>query len=289
MPELRAPQGWSGHAAGPSPTGDPGVGRRARWIRPRYGRDGAAAGRLGPGVLASFRATATEVSLGRAMFGAVSWLLVTAPARRIRRGRPDFMLSGRRFPYLPLTLATERRAEIPLGLAFLRAARPGERILEVGNVLGRHDATGRDIVDRYESAAGVINDDILTYAPVRRYDRIVSISTLEHVGFDEPVPAPGAFARALEHLVVDLLAPEGRFLATVPLGYNPEVDSMVLSGRAPRGISAMGLRRIGLFNEWRETPLEQIGSRDTAGPYPGASVIAVLTSGPSPFEAGAHP
>ena len=42
-----------------------------------------------------------------------------------------------------------------------------------------------DIVDKYEKKKGIINQDIVDYKPDKKYDLIISISTLEHVGWDE--------------------------------------------------------------------------------------------------------
>jgi len=61
----------------------------------------------------------------------------------------------------------------------------GKNILEIGNVLSRHIKLEHDILDKYETAKGVINEDIVDFKSEKKYDLIISISTLEHVGWDE--------------------------------------------------------------------------------------------------------
>ena len=56
----------------------------------------------------------------------------------------------------------------------------GKNILEVGNVLSHHD-----MLDKYEMAKGVTNADVVHSTSEKKYDLIISISTLEHVGWDE--------------------------------------------------------------------------------------------------------
>jgi hypothetical protein len=38
------------------------------------------------------------------------------------------------------------------------------------------------VLDKYEQAPGVINEDVVSFSPPQKYDLIVSVSTLEHVG-----------------------------------------------------------------------------------------------------------
>jgi hypothetical protein len=249
-----------------------------RWARVTYGAGLEGRGSLGSGLAGSFLTTAHATSPRHAVYGALCWMLSTYPARRVRSARHSFRLGGREIPYLSKTIATERRAEVPVGLDFLRSALPTHLVLEVGNVLGPYGAPRREVIDLYERGPGIVNEDIVKFAPGHRYDRIVSISTLEHVGFDEPVQESGKFRAALDHLLHDLLTPGGWFLATVPLGYNPEVDRFVL-GSAPPGVTITCLRRTSAFNEWSEMAPSAVTPADVVRPFPGASVIAVVRLG----------
>jgi SAM-dependent methyltransferase len=113
----------------------------------------------------------------------------------------------------------------------------------VGNVLGHYydDLPGRTVVDRYEVAADVENVDVLEVGG--EWDYIVAISTLEHVRWDEqPREAAGAVL-ALEHLR-SLLAPAGRMLVTVPMGWHETLDSHLL-GHLCGAVTACTLVRAG--------------------------------------------
>jgi hypothetical protein len=83
----------------------------------------------------------------------------------------------------------------------------------VGNVLSHYFSVNHDVVDKYEKAEGVINRDIIDFHPSKEYDLIISISTLEHVGWDEDISDhkilhdPSKILRAIENLR-GLLAPQ---------------------------------------------------------------------------------
>ena len=88
-----------------------------------------------------------------------------------------------------------------------------------------------DIVDKYEKAEGVINQDVVDFQPAEnendKYDLIVSISTIEHVGWDETPRDPKKIPRALENLTTKCLAPRGEIVVTLPLGYNTYLDKLL--------------------------------------------------------------
>lgn len=71
----------------------------------------------------------------------------------------------------------------------------------------------------------MINQDIEYYKPDKKYDLIVSISTLEHVGFDDEVKDSSKIDRVIEHITSNLLNSGGTFLFTVLLGYNFDLDA----------------------------------------------------------------
>jgi len=78
----------------------------------------------------------------------------------------------------------ERAVKILIVVEMVRKYR-GKNILEIGNVLSRHIKLEHDVLDKYETAKGVINEDIVDFKSEKKYDLIISISTLEHVGLDE--------------------------------------------------------------------------------------------------------
>lgn len=188
--------------------------------------------------------------------------LVPAPIRRPLRpagarldawqtARRSFTFDGRTYPLFShrynRTWTNERAVEIPLARAFLTG-----RVLEVGNVLS-HYGHSHTVVDKYEQAPGVLNVDVLDYHPDERFDRIVAVSTMEHVGWDEEPREPGKAGAAITHLR-SLLAPDGRLLVTVPLGHNPPLDEQIRSGVLDPEREGF-LRGIG--REWSQLPRDE--------------------------------
>lgn len=82
------------------------------------------------------------------------------------------------------TALNERAIEIPIIMGEIRES-ASKNILEIGNVLSHYFLPEWTILDKYEKAKGVINEDIFEFFPDEKYDLIVSISTFEHIGFDE--------------------------------------------------------------------------------------------------------
>jgi hypothetical protein len=184
-----------------------------------------------------------------------------------------FVFVGKRYAYVvhPFILNNERTVEVAIANEFLRG-HTGE-ILEVGNVLVNFSGFQHDVVDKYEKAPGVINEDIVTYAPGKKYDYIVTISTLEHVGWDEQPREPEKILRAINHLK-ELLASGGQLLATMPLGYNRFVDQMVREKQT--GFSEIRyLLRISANNQWREARLEEVIDAKFGSPFSCANAIVV--------------
>jgi hypothetical protein len=175
-------------------------------------------------------------------------------------------------------------------------------ILEVGNVLSHYvpeclDAeTGKPrhmVVDKYERAPGVLNVDVVGFKPPRaqqRFQCIISVSTLEHVGWDEPQKDTTKIKQAVEHLI-GLLQPGGKLLITVPVGYNRYCDAYVASTmdaqnstttpsvRGTRGaqFTWTALRRIDAANHWQQVPVTKQLLRQARynEPFSNANVVLV--------------
>lgn len=127
------------------------------------------------------------------------------------------------------TWRNERAVEVPILRDFLDGV-PESEILEIGNVTWHYSKSrAHDVVDLYEKGAGVRNVDVVTLEGPARYRRILAISTIEHVGYDETPRDPAKIARALKTLS-DLLVPGGEMLVTIPIGYNPLLDADLRSG-----------------------------------------------------------
>ena len=147
------------------------------------------------------------------------------------KGRGIFKYKGENLRYYihwyNHTWDNSRKIELPIFFK-LRKENDEKRILEVGNVMNHYKTRlFISILDKYEDEYGVINEDIVDYHPKIKYDVVLSISTLEHVGFDEEVKDPKKFIRAIENIRDNILSPGGFLLFSVPLGYNPWLDSIL--------------------------------------------------------------
>lgn len=123
------------------------------------------------------------------------------------------------------TLSNERAVELPIAERWLRSCTGTG--LEIGNVTSHYWPAHYPIVDKYEQAPGVKNVDV--FELTGPFDWVLSISTLEHVGWDEPDVDVNAAARSIEH-VAKCLATKGRMMVTIPVGYHPYLDAALLAG-----------------------------------------------------------
>jgi SAM-dependent methyltransferase len=192
-------------------------------------------------------------------------------ANRLFHSQETFEFAGQRLLYFhhPFnnTSCNERTIEIPIARHFLK---PGLRVLEVGNVLNHYGPFPHDVVDKYEVFPGVTNKDILDFTS-DPYDLIVSISTLEHLGWDEPEQDGTKPFRAMKHLR-HLLRPEGAMVVTLPHGCNPHLDAGI--DQVPCGRHWRFLR-LSRCRGWRE--VDHISADVRYGsPYPAANALHVL-------------
>jgi SAM-dependent methyltransferase len=173
-----------------------------------------------------------------------------------RRFPRTFTWQGRSYPYFfhpyNLTWSNERAVEVPIVRDLVLGHR-GRPVLEVGNVLAHYFPVEHDVLDKFERGPGVVNEDVVDFRSARRYDLIVSISTLEHVGWDEAPRDPAKVLRALDNLAGHL-APGGRLVATLPLGYNPPLDALLAAGALPWSRRTQMKRRGKVWSEaeWGE-------------------------------------
>jgi hypothetical protein len=170
----------------------------------------------------------------------------------------SFQVEGKRCGYLfhphTTTWRNERCVEIPLAAEVLNAW-SGKRVLEVGNVLQHFMPIEHEVLDKYELSAGVINEDVVDFTPSAPYDLIVSVSTLEHVGWDELELEPEKAGTAITRLI-GLLAPGGRLWITVPRGYHRYLDKYVDDGTIPF-THLVFLRRTSR-RDWRQVRHEDV-------------------------------
>lgn len=174
--------------------------------------------------------------------------------------RPScFTFRGKSYRYFRhrynATWRNERAVEIPIARGFL-AGIPAEKVLEIGNVLSHYGPVAHQVVDKYEKAEGITNADVCDFKSEKKYGLILSISTLEHVGWDEEPKDESKVLRAFENLR-SLLEPEGRLLVTIPLGYNPSLDRMIGEGRI-RFAETVYLKKNPRRNNWKEVNAEEV-------------------------------
>jgi SAM-dependent methyltransferase len=175
----------------------------------------------------------------------------------VLRGRGGgFAFDGERLPYFydryNLTWLNERAVEVPLAR---RALRRDGSVLEVGNVLAHYGHRGHEVVDKYERAPGVRNMDVLDLDPDRRWDVVISISTVEHVGVDDEPRDPRRGIDAVR-LLARAVAPGGELLISVPVGYNPVLDRALLAGEVA-GVRVDGLLHTARGPHWRQVPADE--------------------------------
>ncbi|MEB3281500.1 MAG: methyltransferase domain-containing protein [Lyngbya sp.] len=131
---------------------------------------------------------------------------------------------------------SERGVEVSIGFDFLANAPKGARMLEVGNVLSNYENSlsehlnirSRRIVDKFEDDIGVDKIDLMDIPSTKKYDAILSISTVEHI--EQGLAPFGAYGESrivkrnreapLKAIakIYDLLAINGKALITVPFG-----------------------------------------------------------------------
>ena len=196
------------------------------------------------------------------------YLNIFKPRRfKFQRKYYDYIYHPYQFTWL-----NERCVEIPIIWELVRKNRGG-RILEVGNVLSHYFLVNHDILDKYEKAKGVINRDVIDFNPSKKYDLIVSTSTLEHVGWNEPQRNPRKVLLAFNNLR-KILKKGGIIFVTLPLGYNPHLDDYIRRGKI-KFSQMYYLKRISKKNLWKEVHFEDIKGAKYDAPYPMANAILV--------------
>lgn len=173
-----------------------------------------------------------------------------------------------------MTWLNERCVEIPI-MRDVMARHEGERVLEVGNVLSWYDHSLRHtVIDKYEkpNRENFFAEDAETFSRGAPYDLIISISTLEHVGWDEVPRDEGKVGRTILHLR-SLLAPGGELVFTAPVGYSPPLDDFL--NRADGFTERFCLRRVSVLNEWEKAEWSDVKGSAFHRPYPFANSLVI--------------
>lgn len=149
------------------------------------------------------------------------------------------------------TWNNEREVELALAAEKLKYFK-SQRILEVGNVLNHYMQINHNVLDKYEKWDGIINKDIVSFNPCRKYDLIISISTLEHVGLDENPSVPEKIYPSFENMI-SLLSKKGKLFFTIPWDHNPSLKNLILKNRKKFSLSQFLIRR---KNQWENMSFE---------------------------------
>jgi hypothetical protein len=188
----------------------------------------------------------------------------------------SFELNGRSYKYFcslfNFTFRTERAVEVPIALDYVKR-NSNQAILEVGNVLNHYFKFKHDIVDKYENAEGVTNQDIVEYKTTKKYDLVISISTLEHVGYNEEPKDKNKVLAAIENMK-SLLADSGVMLVTFPWGYNKSLDSLFVEGKL-KFSEAYFLKRVSKNNDWKQVEFNEIKNSEFGNPYLYGNAIVI--------------
>ncbi len=171
-----------------------------------------------------------------------------------------------------VTWSNERCVEVSLGRWYLEQI--DGPVLEIGNVLGHYGMNGHTVVDKFETGENVINEDVIEWQTDRRFSLILSISTFEHIGFDDD-----ADGRSAEKILIAiaacraLLQPHGRLVITVPLGYNPYLDQLIEKNALGQDRASFMLRSSA--REWSEVARHQAVGTPFGRPWPYANALMV--------------
>lgn len=197
--------------------------------------------------------------------------------KKIKKGSNTFLFQGSPYHYFysfyNSTYYDERSVEIPIVMNVIKR-REGKRILEIGNVLSHYFNFAHDVVDKYEVSEHVINIDVVEFKSAVKYDLIVSISTLEHVGWDDGPHDDTKILAAFENLKSLVKPKNGMILITVPLGYNPLMDK-VLKEEMVHFSAKYYMKRISKGNEWKEVCMESVQDVKYGKPFPGANGLFI--------------
>lgn len=186
-----------------------------------------------------------------------------------------FNFEGRAVPYFVhpynATWRNERCVEVAIALEFLQ--RYGLRNwLELGNVMAYYGKQAATVVDKYERSPGVTNKDILNFEPKELFDAALSLSTFEHIGWDETPREPEKVLRAIAKFK-SFIKPGGPLLVTFPLGHNSFLDSLVERNEVP--FSRVCYLKRTSESEWKQVTREEVIGTKYGSPYTAANAIVV--------------
>lgn len=182
-----------------------------------------------------------------------------------------FFFNGKKIQYensfYNTSFFNERTVEIPM-IKEIISSYKRNNFLEIGNVLQHYNyPESRVIVDKYEVSQNVINEDIETYSTQTKFNLIVSISTLEHVGLDEGemLPDKDKLQRCILNISNNLLAKEGVLIVTLPVNYNENVDKFIRENSLFQEKFFMKKDSL-LLNTWKKVSFDDLTVKNRSKP-----------------------
>lgn len=225
-----------------------------------------------------YQENGTSALLSKIFKGIIRRLKNKALAAYFRLAKPKyFSFQGHSYVYLwhyyNVTWENERTVEIPICMKFVRDFK-NKKILEIGNTLNYYSSFPHDVVDKYEIASGVINEDVVDFSPDTKYDLIISVSTMEHVGWDEKPRQPEKILKAFNNLRENCLSLGGTMVVTMPLGFNSALDGFLLNKQLVFD-EAYFMKRISKDNVWQEVDFDEVKNIRYGSPYPFANAVII--------------
>lgn len=203
-----------------------------------------------------------------------TYSLIKLNLRKYFTKRKVFEFNGKKIPYFlhayNSAWENERTIEIPIIREYLEK---NKKILEIGNVLSHYFSCKHDILDKYEIYEGVINQDAAEFKSKKKYDLIVSISTLEHIGWDEKPRDNKKIFRTIKNLTSQLER-NGKIVATIPLGYNNSLDNLIKIGKI-NFHETYFMKRISGKNLWVQVNQINLDDISYNFPFPNANVVFI--------------
>ena len=224
-----------------------------------------------------------------------------------------FNFKGKDLPYnrIQYNNPSERAVEVAIGFDFLANLPKSARVLEVGNVLSYYEnslsqhlgVVSRKIVDKFEIELGVDNEDLMLLSSEEKYDGIVCISTVEHIG--QGVTPVGTYGEVAEERdleaplkavakIYDLLAVGGTALITVPFGTLTDGEWYIqFSGQYLSLLKKYGIPKEAVVTDflklidrdktqhsvkmlWAEVDVFEVSNAEYNHPFSASNAIAVL-------------
>ncbi len=190
-----------------------------------------------------------------------------------------FAADGKTYEYIDrvynFTWINERRVELAFAQAWLKEF-TGRRVLEIGNVSSHYFDVTHPVVDRYErgSCNRLIAEDAVDFSLSGPFDLIFSISTFEHLGWDEAIEDPAKALRAISHARTKLSV-DGVLRISLPIGFNPHIDRAFAANEIPYD-RCLAMMRRDAKNSWQQVPISTALRCEFGSPYPFANALLIL-------------